>query len=71
LSRSLNDQAFKRSEMLRLIRIAKEGGISKYRIACPGGYTLVVDTAKDAAAEITNEWDEQTEAVNVAPTKVR
>jgi hypothetical protein len=42
--------------MLRLIRIAKESGISKYRIACPGGYTLVVDNEESATGQ-TNELD--------------
>jgi hypothetical protein len=61
VSRSRGDQAFKRSEVLRLIRIAEEGGLSKYTITCGGHYTLSVDKsapAKESDGPTNEELDQ-------------
>jgi hypothetical protein len=59
MSRSKGDQAFRRVEVLRLIRAAEESGASRFSIECAGGYTLKIDKSKTVPTK--DEISETTE----------
>jgi hypothetical protein len=63
VSRRPNDQAFTKSATKRLMRIADEQGVKKYRIVVGSEngrptYTLIVDNTVSATEADTNPWDE-------------
>lgn len=54
-----NDQTFRKTDVVRLIKCARREGLSKFHIEIKrDGLTLIVDNTPTNATSDKNEWDE-------------